>query len=103
MTHYIMPITKLEDFRTWIISRDRGPYYVGTHRFEKIPSGEVLIDRGAFELEEAEQIAEMLLSSNPISKLSAGIGIWEKNGTLIKAVLLGVVALLVIVILIVRR
>ena len=98
-----MPIAKLEDFRAWVRSRDKGPYYVGTHRFEKIPSGEILIDRGAFELEEAEEIGEMLLSANPIAKLSAGIGIWEKNGTLIKAVLLGVVVLLVIVILLVRR
>jgi hypothetical protein len=99
----IMPITKLEDFRAWVRSRDKGPYYIGTHRFEKIPSGEVLIDRGAFDLEEAEQVGEMLLSRNPIARLSASIGIWEKNGSLIKAVLVGVVLLLVIVILIVRR
>ena len=87
MTDYIMPITKVEDFRTWIRTRDRGPYYSGTHRFEKIPSGDVLIDRGSFELEEVEQIAEMFLSVKPVSKTSDGIGIWEKNGTSITAVL----------------
>jgi hypothetical protein len=98
-----MPITKLEDFRAWVRSSDRRPYYIGTHRFEKIPNGEILIDRGAFEFEEAEQIGQMLLSGNPIARLSAGIGIWEKNETLIKAVLLGVIILLVLVLLIVRR
>ncbi|MDH2899687.1 MAG: hypothetical protein PXY39_01825 [archaeon] len=96
-------MTKVEDFRSWIRSIDRGPYYLGTRRLEKIPSGKVLIDRRAFELEEVEQIAEIFLSMKPVSKTNDGTGIWEKNGTLMKAVLLGVVALLVIVILIVRR
>ena len=97
-----MPITKLDDFRSWIRSRDEGPYYIRASVFRKTIRGEVVIDGGKFDLEEAEQIGEMLLSSNPFSRLYAGVAIWEKNGNLLKAVLVGVVFLLAIVIILVR-
>ncbi len=65
--------------------------------------GTINVDRGSFELEEAEEIAEMLLSSNPISHLGAQVAIWEKNGGLLKMVLVAAIILLIIVVIIVRR
>ncbi len=84
-----MTETSLDDFRAWIVSRSSRPYYLGSHRFEKAASGQVVIDRGVFELEEAQEIGIMLLSKNPISRLTAEVGIWEKNGTLLKIILIG--------------
>ena len=97
-----MPLTKLDDFRAWIRSRDEGLYYIRTCTFQKTIRGEVAIDGGRFDLEEAEQIGELLLSSNPLSHLYADVAIWEKNGNLLKGVLVGVVFLLVIVIVLIR-
>lgn len=98
-----MPLTRLEDFKTWIASRDPGPFYIGNHRFEKKPAGTVLVDKGEFELEEAEEVGTMLLSTNPMNRLTAETAIWEKNGTLIKVVLVGVIILLGLVIFIISR
>ncbi len=93
-----------ERFRTWIRSRSAtGAIYIRTHRFEKKSDGTIEIDKGSFELEEAEEVAEMLLSSNPISHLSAQVAIWEKNGALLKIVLVAAIILLILVIIIVRR
>jgi hypothetical protein len=84
-----MPETSLDDFRAWLVSRNSRPYFLGPQRFEKLSSGQVVVDRGVFELEEAQEIGVMLLSRNPISRLAAEVGIWEKNGSLLKAVLIG--------------
>ncbi len=93
-----------ERFRAWARSRSiTGAYYVRDHRFEKMSDGTINVDRGSFELEEAEEIAEMLLSSNPISHLGAQVAIWEKNGGLLKMVLVAAIILLIIVVIIVRR
>ncbi len=92
------------DFDTWLRSKWMAqPFYVKNHKFEKTPDGSIKIDRAKFELEEAEEIARMIFSGNPISNLSAQVAIWERNGTLIKAVLVAAIILLIIVILFVRR
>ena len=79
------------------------PFYVAGHRFDKSPTGAITIDRGTFELEEAIEVGHMLLSINPVARLSAQIAIWEKNGTLVKIVLVVAVLLLILVILFLRR
>ncbi len=91
-----------EEFRDWIRSSSQRPFYIGGHRFEKSISGEVRVDRGVFDLEEAEQVGEMLLSINPVAKLSAQVAIWEKNGILLKVVLVGAILLLALALIIVR-
>lgn len=93
-----------ERFRAWARSKSIAEaYYIRNHRFEKTPAGAITVDRGSFELEEAEEIAEMLLSPNPVSQLSAQVAIWEKNGGLLKMVLVAAIILLILVVLIVRR
>lgn len=93
-----------ERFRVWVRSKSIvGAYYIHNHRFEKTSGGTITVDKGSFELEEAEEIAEMLLSQNPMSQLSAQVAIWEKNGALLKMVLVGAIILLILVVIIVRR
>ncbi len=92
------------DFQSWMRSRwSKGPFYVKGHRFEKTPDGSIRIDKGQFDLEEAQDIARMLMSQNPILQLTAQVGIWERNGGLVKGVLVAAILLLVLVILFVRR
>lgn len=79
------------------------PFYAKRHKFEKTPDGLIKIDRAKFELEEAEEIARMIFSSNPLSNFSAQVAIWEKNGNLLKAILVATILLLIVVILFVRR
>ncbi|MGI0078003.1 MAG: hypothetical protein ACRECH_00060 [Nitrososphaerales archaeon] len=93
-----------ERFRTWARSKSiSGTYYIRNHRFEKTSEGTITVDKGSFELEEAEEIGEMLLSQNPVAQLNAQVAIWEKNGGLLKMVLVGAIILLILVVLIVRR
>lgn len=99
-----MPVSRQTDFETWIRSRETPrPYFLRNHRFEKKQDGTVSIDGGKFELEEAEDIGVMLLSANPVSGLTAQVAIWERNGSLVKGVLVVAIILLVIVVLFLRR
>ena len=99
-----MAQSKDADFDYWIRSREMSrPYYVAGHRFDKAPSGVVMIDKGTFELEEAIELGHMLLSMNPAARLSAQVAIWEKNGILIKIVLVVAILLLIIVVLLLRE
>jgi len=92
------------NFEAWIRARyNASPFYIGGHRFEKSQSGLIIIDKGTFELEEAMEIGHMLLSINPVARMSAQIAIWEKNGFLVKGVLVVAILLLMLVILILRR
>ncbi|MGH2639355.1 MAG: hypothetical protein ACRDF4_08765 [Rhabdochlamydiaceae bacterium] len=90
-------------FVEWVRSRTSRPFYIQNHKFQKNSSGTISIDRATFELEEAEEIGRMLLSINPVARLSAMIAIWERNGTLVKTVLVIAVLLLILVILFLRR
>jgi hypothetical protein len=95
---------KEEAFESWIRSKyNASPFYVSGHRFEKTSNGLIVIDKAVFDLEEAVDVGRMLLSINPISRLSAQLAIWEKNGSLIKGVLVAAIILLILVILILRR
>ncbi len=95
---------KEEAFEAWIRSNySASPFYISGHRFEKSANGLVVIDKAVFDLEEAEDVGRMLLSINPVSRLSAQLAIWEKNGTLVKGVLVVAIIMLILVILILRR
>jgi hypothetical protein len=96
-------LSQEEEFRTWIRSRSPRPFYIGQHRFEKNQNGEIIVDKGLFDLEEAEDVGEMLFSMNPLVNLSARVAIWEKNGTLLKLILVSTIFLLVIVLIVVRE
>ena len=61
------------------------------------------IDRGTFELEEALEVGHMLLSINPVARLSGLVAIWEKNGTLVKVVLVASILLLLVIVLLLRE
>jgi hypothetical protein len=100
----VILLSSEERFRSWVRSQSaRAAYFIRTHKFEKRSDGTISIDNGSFELEEAEEIAQMLLSANPVSHLGAQVAIWEKNGSLLKLVLVGAIILLILVVLIVRR
>ena len=97
-------MTNEKDFETWVRTKWMAqPFYVKTHKFEKTSDGSIKVERAIFDIEEAEEIARMLFSSNPISQLSAQVAIWERNGTLLKTVLITAIILLIIVILFIRR
>jgi hypothetical protein len=91
------------EFQDWIRSSSGRPYYIGGSRFEKNADGYVVVNGARFDLEEAIEIGQMLLSANPLSKMSAQLAIWEKNGTLIKFVLVGTILLLVIALVVVAE
>ena len=93
-----------QDFESWIRSNyNPGPFYISGHRFEKSSNGLIVIDKAVFDLEEAVDVGHMLFSINPVSRLSAQVAIWEKNGSLVKGVLVVAIILLILVILFLRR
>ncbi len=99
-----MTASKIDDFESWIRSKyNARPFFIAGHKFEKSANGLIIIDKAAFELEEAADVGRMLLSINPISRLSAQLAIWEKNGILVKGVLVAAILLLILVILFLRR
>jgi hypothetical protein len=99
-----MAQSKGAEFDFWVRSRSNaGPFYVAGHRFEKSLSRNIIIERGTFELEEALEVGHILLSIIPVAKLSAEVAIWEKNGNLVKVVLVATIVLLVIVIPLLRN
>jgi hypothetical protein len=96
--------SKNDDFESWIRSKyNARPFFIGGHKFEKSANGLIIIDKAAFDLEEAVDVGHMLLSINPVSRLSAQLAIWEKNGTLVKGVLVVAILMLILVILFLRR
>ena len=99
-----MSQSKDTNFESWIRSKyNPRPFYIARHRFEKSQTGSIIIDKAVFDLEEAVDVGRMLLSVNPVSRLSAQVAIWEKNGTLVKGVLVIAIVLLILVILFLRR
>ncbi|MGQ9514010.1 MAG: AN1-type zinc finger domain-containing protein [Thermoproteota archaeon] len=93
---------KIKDFTAWINSAASDRFYLEGHVFEKMLSGEIQIDDGKFNKEEALEIAEMLSSKNPFLKLNATLAIWSKNGTIYIGLLVAVVIMLSIIIIILK-
>jgi hypothetical protein len=92
--------TMREEFDVWLSSRYSNPFWVGHHRFEKSVTGEVRIDNGVFNREEALIIHRMLRSRNPLTRVNANFVIWERNRTLL--ILLAVVTIVLLAIVLIR-
>jgi hypothetical protein len=92
--------TMREEFDVWLSSRYSNPFWVGHHRFEKSVTGEVRIDNGVFNREEALIIHRMLRSRNPLTRVNANFVIWERNRTLL--ILLAVVTIILLAIVLIR-
>jgi len=87
----------LEDFNLWLKTKFTNVFWFRGHKFEKAEGEGILIDGGFFTEEEAKEIFKMLNSKNPISRLNATFIIWERNGILLKLlIVLSVVALILI-------
>jgi hypothetical protein len=89
-----------EEFDLWLSSRYSNPFWIGHHRFEKTITGEIRVDNGVFNREEAMIIYRMLKSRDPFTRLNANFVIWERNRTLL--VLLVIVTIILIVLVLTR-
>jgi hypothetical protein len=92
--------TTREEFDLWLTSRYSNPFWVGHHRFEKSITGEIRVDNGVFNREEAMIVYRMLNSRNPVTRLNANLVIWERNRTLL--ILLVVVTVLLLALVLAR-
>jgi hypothetical protein len=92
--------TTREEFDLWLSSRYSNPFWIGHHRFEKSITGEIRVDNGVFNREEAMIVYRMLKSRNPLTRLNANFVIWERNRTLL--VLLVVVTIILLALVLTR-
>ena len=92
-----------EEFQSWYNTRSRLPLAVRGHTFVLGRDGSIKVDGGKFVYEEALQLATMLNSRNPVSRINASVLIWERNGVLRLIVLALVVIIAVAVIALTRR
>jgi len=93
----------MEEFDLWLKTKFTESFWMGGHRFEKAGTGDVQIDRAPFSVEEARQLFLMLSSRNPFTKLNATLIIWDRNGTLVKALLIAALLLLLLVFIMIRK
>jgi len=87
----------------WVRTGSPDVIYVEGHKFDLTRWGEVLIDQGRFEKDEAYHVGRMLISGNPFSRFTAELVIWGRNGRLLTLVLIIAMLLLAIVLFRVRR
>ena len=92
-----------EEFDLWISSKYSNPFWVGHHRFEKSTIGEIRVDNGVFNREEAIILFRMLKSRDPFTRLNANFVIWERNRILLVLLVIVTAILLVLVITRVER
>jgi hypothetical protein len=92
-----------EEFDLWLSSKYTTPFWVGNHRFEKSITGEVRVDNGVFNREEALILFRMLKSRNPLTRLNANFVIWERNRILLILLLIVTIIMLAIVVIRIRR
>jgi hypothetical protein len=89
--------TTREEFDLWLSSRYSNPFWIGHHRFEKSITGEIRVDNGVFNREEAMIVYRMLKSRNPLTRLNANFVIWERNRTLLILLVIVTIILLALV------
>jgi hypothetical protein len=94
---------QIEEFDLWLKTKFTESFWMGGHRFEKTRTGDIQIDKAPFSAEEARQLFLMLSSRNPITRLSATLVIWDRNGTLIKALLIAAFLLLILVFILINK
>jgi hypothetical protein len=92
-----------EEFDLWVSRKYSGPFWVGSHRFEKSPTGEIRVDNGVFNREEATILFRMLKSRDPFTRLNANFVIWERNRVLVILLAFVTIILLALVIIRIRR
>lgn len=92
-----------EEFELWLTSKYSNPFWLGHHRFEKTATGEIRVDNGIFNREEAIILFRMLKSRDPFTRLNAKFVIWERNRTLLILLLVGTIMLLALVVIRIRR
>lgn len=92
-----------EEFELWLTSKYSNPFWLGHHRFEKTATGEIRVDNGIFNREEAVILFRMLKSRDPFTRLNAKFVIWERNRTLLILLLVGTIILLALVVIRIRR
>ena len=95
--------TTREEFDLWLTGRYSNPFWVGRHRFEKSITGEIRVDNGVFNREEAIILFRMLKSRDPFTRLNANFVIWERNRSLLVLLVVVTIILLALVIIRIRR
>jgi len=93
----------LEDFNLWLKTKFTDVFWIRGHKFEKTKGDDVLVDGGVFTKEEAKELFKMLTSKNPITRFNATLMIWDRNGLLIKIMLILALITLLFIYLRVRR
>ena len=89
--------TTREEFDLWLSSSYSNPFWIGHHRFEKSITGEIRVDNGVFNREEAMIVYRMLKSRDPLTRLNANFVIWERNRSLLVLLVVVTVILLALV------
>ena len=84
----------------WLNSKYSNPFWIGHHKFEKSITGEIRVDNGTFNREEAFMLFRMLNSRDPLTRLNAKLVIWERNRSLL--IFLVIVALLLLALVVIR-
>ena len=86
-----------EEFELWLTSRYSNPFWIRHHRFEKSTTGEIRVDNGLFNREEAMVLFRMLNSRDPFTRLNANFVIWERNRSLLILIVIVTIILLALV------
>jgi hypothetical protein len=86
-----------EEFELWLTSRYSNPFWIRHHRFEKSTTGEIRVDNGLFNREEAMALFRMLNSRDPFTRLNANFVIWERNRSLLILIVIVTIILLALV------
>ena len=92
-----------EEFDLWLTSKYSNPFWIGRHRFEKSVTGEIRVDNGLFNREEAIVLFRMLNSRDPFTRLNGNFVIWERNRSLLVLLLFVTLILLALVVIRIRR
>ena len=92
-----------EEFDLWLRTKFTESFWMGGHRFEKTGTGDVQIEGAPFPVEEARQLFLMLSSRNPITRLNATLIIWDRNGILVKVLIIAALLLLLLVFIRIRK
>ena len=92
-----------EEFDMWLSSKYSNPFLIGHHRFEKSVTGEIRVDNGVFNREEAIILYRMLKSHDPFTRLNANFVIWERNRSLLVLLLIVTLIMLALVVIRIRR
>jgi len=85
------------EFEVWLNSRYSIPFRIKGHKFEKSATGEIRVDNGVFNREEATIVYRMLKSRDPFTRLNANFVIWERNRSLLVLLVIVTIILLALV------